>query len=110
MYSKSKEGGRLSLHKSLYGFTMVSLQIDFSRILCSHEHFVALNLPSHNPQQQLLSEPGNFYSGASSPTLSVRSTDSQSSFVSHGMYQTTDTINRSYYWKAYDTQKAILLV
>ena len=83
-----------SLHKSLYISTMVSLQIDFSRILCSHEHFVALNLPSHNPQQQLLSEPGNFYSGASSPTLSVRSTDSQSSFVSHGMYQATNTINR----------------
>ena len=60
------------------------LQIDFSRILCSHEHFVALNLPSPHPQVQSTGECGNFYSGASSPTPSVKSTDSQSSFVSHG--------------------------
>ena len=26
-----------------------SLQLDFTRIICSHEHYVALNLPSKDP-------------------------------------------------------------
>ena len=60
--------------------------MDFSRILCSHEHYVALNLPSWNPQNSI-SEGSQLYSGASSPTPSVKSTDSQSSFVSHGKNQ-----------------------
>ena len=65
-------------------YYQITFQIDFTRILCSHEHFVALNLPSLNPQKQSISETGNFYSGSSSPTPSVKSTDSQNSFVSHG--------------------------
>ena len=63
--------------------------MDFSRILCSHEHFVALNLPSLNPQNHPISE-NQFYSGSSSPTPSVKSTDSQNSFVSHGKNLTKD--------------------
>merc|ERR550519_1724346 len=51
------------------------LQLDFLRIICSHEHFVPLNLPSYGPSSGL-------YSGASSPTPSIRSVDSTSSFVS----------------------------
>eukprot|EP00095_Tigriopus_kingsejongensis_P000113 snap_masked-scaffold265_size231475-processed-gene-1.10 protein:Tk00113 transcript:snap_masked-scaffold265_size231475-processed-gene-1.10-mRNA-1 annotation:"dedicator of cytokinesis protein 7-like isoform x2" len=56
-----------------------NLQLDFVRIICSHEHFVSLNLPSVNPSLDF------HFSGASSPTPSVRSTDSQSSFIAHSL-------------------------
>ena len=81
------------------------LQLDFTRIICSHEHYVALNLPSKDPGKTLFiiyftnsrkiftfffllfsaaaSVTFDLYSGASSPTPSVRSNDSQSSFISH---------------------------
>ena len=58
-----------------------NLQLNFTRIVCSHEHYVALNLPSSNPAAA--SVIFDLYSGASSPTPSVRSNDSQSSFISH---------------------------
>lgn len=51
------------------------LQLDFLRIICSHEHFVPLNLPSYGPNSGL-------YSGASSPTPSMKSVESTTSFVS----------------------------
>jgi hypothetical protein len=57
------------------------LQLNFTRIVCSHEHYVALNLPSSNPAAASVTF--DLYSGASSPTPSVRSNDSQSSFISH---------------------------
>lgn len=58
-----------------------NLQLNFTRIVCSHEHYVALNLPSSNPAAASVTF--DLYSGASSPTPSVRSNDSQSSFISH---------------------------
>ena len=69
--------------RSSFGFPLpnkaqvLSLQIDFTRIICSHEHFVALNLPSHHPSLEF------HLGGTSSPTPSMRSNDSQSSFISH---------------------------
>ena len=59
----------------------LNLQLNFTRIVCSHEHYVALNLPSSNPAAASVTF--DLYSGASSPTPSVRSNDSQSSFISH---------------------------
>lgn len=50
------------------------LQIDFLRIISSHEHFIPLNLPQYGP--------AGFTSGSSSPTPSLRSIDSASSFIS----------------------------
>ncbi len=58
-----------------------NLQLNFTRIVCSHEHYVALNLPCSNPAAASVTF--DLYSGASSPTPSVRSNDSQSSFISH---------------------------
>merc|ERR1719206_496775 len=50
------------------------LQIDFLRIISSHEHFIPLNLPQYGP--------AGFTSGSSSPTPSLRSIDSATSFIS----------------------------
>ena len=60
-------------------------QIDFTRIVCSHEHYVALNLPSHHPSLDIHLGTGSssLGGGTSSPTPSLRSNDSQSSFISH---------------------------
>ena len=58
-----------------------NLQLDFVRIVCSHEHFVPLNLPSINPSSELPSSAG----GAASPSPSIRSNDSQSSFIAHSI-------------------------
>lgn len=58
-----------------------SLQLQFTRIVCSHEHYVALNLPCNNPATASVTF--DLYSGTASPTPSVRSNDSQSSFISH---------------------------
>ena len=51
------------------------LQIDFLRIICSHEHFVPLNLPQYGPN-------GLVASGTASPTPSLRSLDSVASLIS----------------------------
>ncbi|XP_023320823.1 dedicator of cytokinesis protein 7, partial [Eurytemora carolleeae] len=50
------------------------LQIEFLRIICSHEHFIPLNLPQYGPS--------DLTSGSSSPTPSLRSIDSAASLVS----------------------------
>ncbi|CAH0558208.1 unnamed protein product [Brassicogethes aeneus] len=53
---------------------LVELKLEFARILCSHEHYVALNLPFASPFTS---------SGASvSPSPSVASSASQNSFLS----------------------------
>lgn len=56
------------------GTTLMLLRLDFLRIICSHEHFYPLNLPFGTP----LTPSG----GASSPTPSVVSTNSQASYIS----------------------------
>ncbi|XP_066997234.1 dedicator of cytokinesis protein 7 [Anabrus simplex] len=53
---------------------LVSLKLDFLRIVCSHEHFVALNLPFGTPFTPS--------SAPSSPNPSLASSTSQSSFIS----------------------------
>ncbi len=50
------------------------LQLDFLRIIFSHEHFVALNLPYGTPFMSS--------SASTSPSPSISSTTSQSSFMS----------------------------
>ncbi|XP_065206218.1 dedicator of cytokinesis protein 7 [Planococcus citri] len=54
--------------------TLYSLKLDFLRIIFSHEHFVALNLPYGTPFMSS--------STSTSPSPSVSSTTSQSSFMS----------------------------
>ncbi|KAL9706496.1 hypothetical protein quinque_010014 [Culex quinquefasciatus] len=53
---------------------MIHYKLDFLRIVCSHEHFVALNLPFGTPYTAL--------SAPCSPTPSVTSNNSQNSYVS----------------------------
>lgn len=54
--------------------TLIELKIEFMRIICAHEHYVALNLPFASPFMS---------SGAGvSPSPSVASTASQNSFLS----------------------------
>ncbi|XP_046985251.1 dedicator of cytokinesis protein 7 [Schistocerca americana] len=53
---------------------LINLKLDFLRIVCSHEHFVALNLPFGTPFTPS--------SAPSSPNPSISSSTSQSSFVS----------------------------
>ncbi|XP_069991563.1 dedicator of cytokinesis protein 7 isoform X5 [Penaeus vannamei] len=53
---------------------LINLKLDFVRIVCSHEHFVALNLPFCTPISAT--------SAPSSPCPSIGSTTSQSSFIS----------------------------
>lgn len=55
-------------------------KLDFLRIVCSHEHFIALNLPFGTPFTYNISAP-------CSPTLSVKSGNSQHSAVSSGLNQ-----------------------
>ena len=50
-----------------------TLKLEFLRIICSHEHFVTLNLPFGTPMTA---------SAPSSPCPSITSTSSQWSFVS----------------------------
>ncbi|CAG9768957.1 unnamed protein product [Ceutorhynchus assimilis] len=56
------------------GSILVELKLEFARIICSHEHYVALNLPFSSP----------FMSSAASvsPSPSVTSSTSQNSFLS----------------------------
>ena len=63
------EGESVEQSPALWG-----LQIDFLRIVSSHEHFIPLNLPQYGPAGHL--------SGSSSPTPSLRSVDSASSCIS----------------------------
>ncbi|XP_071517868.1 dedicator of cytokinesis protein 7 isoform X2 [Panulirus ornatus] len=53
---------------------LINLKLDFVRIVCSHEHYVALNLPFCTPLSAI--------SAPSSPCPSIGSTTSQSSFIS----------------------------
>lgn len=53
-------------------------KLDFLRITCSHEHFIALNLPFGTPFTYNISAP-------CSPTLSIKSGNSQHSAVSSGL-------------------------
>lgn len=53
-------------------------KLDFLRIVCSHEHFIALNLPFGTPFTYNISAP-------CSPTLSIKSGTSQHSAVSSGL-------------------------
>ncbi|XP_069184988.1 dedicator of cytokinesis protein 7 isoform X16 [Procambarus clarkii] len=53
---------------------LINLKLDFVRIICSHEHYVALNLPFCTPLSAM--------SAPSSPCPSIGSTTSQSSFIS----------------------------
>ncbi|GAB6031639.1 hypothetical protein CHUAL_009399 [Chamberlinius hualienensis] len=53
---------------------LINLKLEFIRIVCSHEHFVALNLPFVNMCTQS--------SGSVSPCPSVASSTSHSSFIS----------------------------
>lgn len=52
-------------------------KLDFLRIICSHEHFIALNLPFGTPFTYNISAPA-------SPTLSIKSSNSQHSAISSG--------------------------
>lgn len=54
--------------------TLVELKLDFLRIICSHEHFVALNLPFGTPY--------TMSSAPISPSPSITSSTSQTSFLS----------------------------
>ncbi len=53
-------------------------KLDFLRIICSHEHFIALNLPFGTPFTYMCA------SAPASPTLSIKSSNSQHSAVSSG--------------------------
>lgn len=55
--------------------TLMLLRLDFLRILCSHEHYFPLNLPFGTP---LTPTSGK----AASPTPSIQSTNSMSSYTS----------------------------
>ena len=78
--------------------SLFALQIDFTRIVCSHEHYVALNLPSHHPSLDIHLGTGSssLGGGTSSPTPSLRSNDSQSSFISHQLPSETKVRIRFY--------------
>ncbi|XP_071743636.1 dedicator of cytokinesis protein 7 isoform X2 [Lepeophtheirus salmonis] len=72
MYIKDTTHNRNS-HNTSESINIWNLQLDFIRIVCSHEHFVTLNIPTRDP---LL-----LPSRSVSPSPSVRSNDSQNSFV-----------------------------
>lgn len=55
---------------------LITLKLEFLRIICSHEHFVALNLPFDTTMTQS--------SGTTSPCPSIASSTSHSSYVSSG--------------------------
>lgn len=70
-YSKDIQA-RIANH--LESSVLIELKLEFDRILCSHEHYVALNLPFSSPFMS---------SGAAvSPSPSVTSSTSQNSFLS----------------------------
>lgn len=65
---------KVMISKSLTMPDLIHYKLDFLRIVCSHEHFVALNLPFGTPYT-LVSAP-------CSPTPSVASNNSQTSYMS----------------------------
>lgn len=65
---------KVIISKSLSIPDLIHYKLDFLRIVCSHEHFVALNLPFATPYT-LVSAP-------CSPTPSVASNNSQTSYMS----------------------------
>lgn len=69
-YNKQLHVKIAAIHESV----LIELKLEFARILCSHEHYVALNLPFASPFMS---------TGASvSPSPSVTSSTSQNSFLS----------------------------
>ncbi|XP_068201997.1 dedicator of cytokinesis protein 7 isoform X2 [Palaemon carinicauda] len=70
-YCKQMSSKTATLPESV---SLIDLKLDFVRIVCSHEHYVALNLPFCTPLSAL--------SAPSSPCPSIGSTTSQSSFIS----------------------------
>lgn len=69
-YNKQLQAKIASIQDSV----LVELKLEFARIICSHEHYVALNLPFATP---FMSTGNNV-----SPSPSVTSSTSQNSFVS----------------------------
>ena len=65
---------KVIISKSVSVPDLVHYKLDFLRIVCCHEHFVALNLPFGTPYTTL--------SAPSSPTPSVTSNNSQNSYMS----------------------------
>lgn len=65
---------KVIISKSITTLDLIHYKLDFLRIICSHEHFVALNLPFATPYT-LISAP-------CSPTPSVASNNSQNSYMS----------------------------
>lgn len=53
---------------------LIHYKLDFLRVVCSHEHFIALNLPFGTPYTAL--------SAPCSPTPSITSNNSQNSYIS----------------------------
>ena len=53
--------------------TLLNLKLDLLRVVCSHEHYVTLNLPFNTPLSP---------SAPSSPCPSIASSTSQASFTS----------------------------
>ncbi|XP_055593172.1 dedicator of cytokinesis protein 7 [Uranotaenia lowii] len=74
VYGLIKTYYKVIMTKSSSTPDMIHYKLDFLRIVCSHEHFVALNLPFGTPYTAL--------SAPCSPTPSVTSNNSQNSFVS----------------------------
>lgn len=65
---------QMTIHSSSVSHVLVELKLESIRIICSHEHYLALNLPFGTPFMS---------SGASiSPSPSVTSSTSQNSFIS----------------------------
>lgn len=65
---------KVIISKSITTLDLIHYKLDFLRIVCSHEHFVALNLPFATPYT-LISAPN-------SPTPSMTSNNSQNSYMS----------------------------
>lgn len=65
---------KVIISKSMSIPDLIHYKLDFLRIVCSHEHFVALNLPFATPYT-LISAP-------CSPTPSIASNNSQTSYMS----------------------------
>lgn len=65
---------KVIISKSITTLDLIHYKLDFLRIVCSHEHFVALNLPFATPYT-LISAP-------CSPTPSTASNNSQNSYMS----------------------------
>ncbi|XP_053694976.1 dedicator of cytokinesis protein 7 [Sabethes cyaneus] len=74
VYGLIKTYYKVIMTKSSSTPDMMLYKLDFLRIVCSHEHFVALNLPFGTPYTAL--------SAPCSPTPSVTSNNSQNSYVS----------------------------